>query len=120
MARTILTIDTLGGAYPVLPVVVNSLDITETAADVVDNNRFLLTGREILIARNSTGGALTFTVHSVVDDYERDGDITTYSVGANESAAFGPVKKAGWEQADGYAYIDGSAVGLLFTVLRLP
>ena len=120
MARAILPIDTLGGAYPVLPVVANSLDLTEAAADVVTNNRFILTGREILIARNSTGGALTFTLFSVVDDLQRDGDITTYSVGANESAAWGPSELAGWQQADGYAYIDGSAVGLLFTVLRLP
>lgn len=120
MARTALTVDVLGGSYPVLPVVVDSLDITETAADVVNGNSFISTGREILIARNSAVGAETFTVGSVVDDKNRDGDITTYSVGIGEIAAFGPVEIAGWQQADGTVYLDASDVGILFTILRLP
>ena len=120
MARVVIPIDTLGGAYPVLPVVANSLDLQETAADVGNGNYFISTGREIFICRNTAVGAETFTVSSVVDDLNRDGDITTYSVGIDEIAAFGPVEIAGWKQADGTIYIDGSDAGLLFTVLRLP
>ena len=120
MARVVIPIDELGGAYPVLPVVVDSLDLQETAADVANGNYFVSTGREIFICRNSAVGAETFTVDSVVDDMQRDGDITTYSVGIGEIAAFGPVEIAGWRQADGNVYIDGTDVGLLYTVLRLP
>ena len=120
MARVVIPIDTLGGAYPVLPVVVNSLDLQETVCDVANGNYFVSTGREIFICRNPTAGAETFTVSSVVDDFERDGDITTYSVGICEIAGFGPVEVAGWTQADGNVYIDGTDAGLLYTVLRLP
>jgi len=120
MARTVLDVDTLGGSYPTLQPAATSLDITETAADAVNGNSFPCTGKEILIARNSTGGALTFTVTSVVDGLNRTGNITTYSVGANLVSAFGPIELAGWRQADGHIYVDGSAAGVLFTVLRIP
>jgi len=95
--------------------------ITETAADTSNGNKFTLTSREILIARNSGASARTITVTSLPDAINgRSGDITTYSIPAGASAAVPPLKADGWKQADGSLYIAGSHAEVLFSVLRLP
>lgn len=120
MARTALTPQSLPGSTPSLPLAADSADITWTAADNVNGNDVPHTGREIVLVRNDNVGAQTVTITSVADPYNRTGDITTYSVGIGEYAAFGPFDVAGWKQADGKLYLDASAADVFFAVLRLP
>lgn len=98
MARLSLTVQNIIAKYPTLP----------------------LTGKEILLVHNANAGAQTVTISSVVDPYKRTGDITTYSVGIGEYAAFPPFPKDGWAQSDGYLYFAASAADVNFAVLRLP
>lgn len=120
MARTALTPQSLLGSAPSLPLAADSADIAWTAADAVNFNEFPHTGREVVLARNDDAGAQTVTVHSVADPFNREGDITTYSLAAADYAAFGPFDTAGWKQADGKLWLDASDAGVFFAILRLP
>ena len=124
MARLALTPQappSLNG-YPALPLSADSADLTFTpaGASFADGAGFAMSGRELLIVRNPTAGALTATITSVADRRKRTGNITAYSIGAGELAVFGPFPPEGWQQSDGQLYIAGSAAGLEFAVLRLP
>lgn len=117
MARTLLTVTTLEGAYGDYGA--GDADITMAAADAAQGNAFVLREGDILFADNTTGGALTVTIDSVADDRGRTGDITAYSIGAGEYAAFGPFGRPGWAQPSTYyLHVDASAVGVKLGVLR--
>jgi len=119
MARLPLTVYIPVGGYPVGQPAANSADfVFAEPGTPADGISFPLTGEEILLAQNTTGGALTVTINSTPDPHGRTGDITAYSVGANEFAAFGPFPTSGWVQTDGKLYAVGSATGLKFAVLR--
>ncbi len=124
MARLVLTPQSPASLspYPALPLVADSADVTFTAAGTafIDGAGFTLTGRELILVRNPTAGALTATISSVPDRRKRSGTITAYSVGAGEIAAFGPHLPEGWQQADGQLFLSASAAGLEFAILRLP
>lgn len=121
MARVTLTPQSLLGPFPSLPVSANALDITFAAADATNKEQFALTGREILVAQNTGAGARTITITSVADNKGRTGDISTYSIGAGETAVFsffGDV--TGWLQSDGMVYIEAEHAEVEWAVLRLP
>ena len=120
MARTALTIQSPPGKYPATPIAANGADFTWEAGDAGDNNSFKSTGREIVLVRNDNAGAQTVTIHSMIDERNREGDITAYSIGAGEYAVFGPFPVAGWRQPDGTVHIDPSHADLKFAVLQLP
>lgn len=122
MAELSLTVQTIKGGYPSLPVTANAADIVWTAAgaDFADGAAFDHTGREIILVRNDNVGAQTLTIDSVADEKGRTGDITTYSVGAGEYAAFGPFPVAGWRQSDGDMNIVASAADVYLAIIRLP
>ena len=124
MARLALTAQEPPGFWPELPLTANAEDFTwaDSTADFADGFSFTNTGRELLLVRNDTGGALTITISSVaLLPYNRTGDITTYSVGAGEYAWFGPFKPEGWNQV-GTALVYGAASGddVFLVVMRLP
>jgi hypothetical protein len=122
MTRLALTPKTLPGSYPSLPLTANSVDFTFTpaGASFADGASYPLTGNEILLVHNGNVGAQTVTISSVVDDLNRTGDITTYSLAAGEYAAFGPFKEKGWRQSTGLIHIAASATDVEFAVLKLP
>lgn len=122
MARLALTVQSPIGAYPTLPVAANAADVAFTAAgaDFADGASYQMTGREILLVRNPTGGALTVTINSVADTKKRTGDITAYSIGAGEVAMFFFNRTEGWVQTNSKLHFAGSATGLEFAVIRLP
>jgi len=122
MARLALTVQEPCGSYPALPLTAEAEDFTWTTAgaDFVEGAGFTMTERELILVRNDNVAAQTVTVSSMVDAYNRDGDITTYSVGIGEYAMFGPFKKDGWVQADGKLYIAASATDVFFAIIRLP
>ena len=115
-------ITTVLAKYPALPLTVNSADIVWTAsgADFADGAKFTLTGREVLLIRNDNAGAQTVTITSVIDDKNRTGDITAYSIGIGEYAVMPPFSPEGWMQTDGCLYFAASAADLYFAVLRVP
>ncbi|HYI67132.1 MAG TPA: hypothetical protein VEW95_09430 [Candidatus Limnocylindrales bacterium] len=122
MARLALTVQEPPSAYPTLPLAANDADVTFTAAGAAfaDGASFPMTGRELLLVRNPSGGALTVTINSVSDSRKRTGDITAYSIGAGEVAAFWPNRTEGWRQTTGLLHFAASAAELEFAVIRLP
>lgn len=122
MARTTLTPKVLPGPYPALQPSAGSLAVTEaapgTASDGVQVN--LVSGKTILMVRNTNAGAQTVTITSVVDAQGRSGDITTYSLAAGAIAFFGPFATEGWRQSDGNLYAVASHTDVKFVALQLP
>lgn len=117
--RQVLTKTTLVGPYPSLQPAANSLDVTFTAADAVNKDRFLATGHDLLLAWNTDGAdPYTFTLTSVSDDKNRTGDIETYSLAAGEIGAF-RLKNPGWRQTDGYVHLEASNAAIKFAVIPL-
>lgn len=116
MARTTVSITTMLGAYGDYSTP-NAADITFQAADVANDNQALLNEGDILLVWNKGASPYTFTVTSVAL-YGRTGDVSAYSVGAGEIAAFGPYKHAGWKQSDGYCYFDASSTNIYFAIIR--
>lgn len=99
--------------------------VTMTAADAVNFNEVKLTGKQLLLAINSsTTTDYHVTVTSVVDVMARTGDITSFTVthnaGGNALAAFGPFPLAGWMQTDGNLYFQADNAAILFSILTLP
>jgi hypothetical protein len=119
MPRTNIAAQTFKGAYPTLPVAGNSLDITMAGADTGNGNETALVDtKTIVIAHNTNVGAQTVTITSVADTLNRTGDITTYSIGADEIAVFGPFKTVGWAHS-GKLWIDASSADVQLAVVTL-
>jgi len=113
--RTVLTPIAVGASYAT-----SGVDLDWTEADTVNYNRFVNTGREILVVDNTGSDTVTVTVSSVADPYGRTGDATK-AVVAGESAVFQMFPTAGWQQSDGYIYVSCTAVDdINLAVLRLP
>lgn len=121
MARAVMTITSMPAKYPTLPISANGLDVAFTAAGAsfALGHEYAITGKEILIVRNGNVGAQTVTITSCADPYNRTGNITTYSIGVGEYAIFPQFQLTGWQQADGYLWVDFSAADEEYIVLRL-
>lgn len=120
MARTTLTPITPLGPYPSLPVSANALDLTWTAADVSNKNQINFNGPKLILARNSHATtAYTVTLTSKADNRNRTGDVTTYSLEAGDVMAFKIDSAEGWQQSDGYLYLEASNASVLFAIINL-
>lgn len=120
MARTEITIQEMKG--PFADITANLVDITFAAMDNTNGNKFVCTGREVIIFQNTDAGSQTVTIPSVADEKNRSQDITTYSLGAGEFAAFGVglTNSKGWKQTSGEINLDCSSANIKVAVLRLP
>lgn len=86
-------------------------------------NRFISTGREVVIVRNVNSGstARTVTVTSRDDPYGRSEDLTAASVAAGAYRVLPFFKMEGWrDSSTGYITLTGSHAELEIAVLRLP
>lgn len=120
MTRATLTKTAVVGPYPTLQPAANSLDVIFAAANPTDKEQFVMSGNDVLLVHNTdVSNAYTFTVTSVADERNRTGDITTYSVGAGEIAAFKFTAQKGWMQSGGYCFIEASNAAMKFAVLGL-
>lgn len=120
MARQTLSKLTSLGNFPSIPLTANSADLPMTAANTTDKEQFVASGRDLIIIHNTGASAYTFTVTSVADGRnKRTGDIATYSLGAGEYAAIGPLEKDGWMQNDGKIYLEASNAAVKFGVVAL-
>jgi len=105
--------------YPTTPITALALDgaFTAAGAGFALGAEFWLTGKEILIIKGGVAGG-TVTISSVVDPYNRLGDITAYAIGAGEYAVFPQFQKTGWTQT-GKLLVTASIATIEFLVLRL-
>jgi len=118
MARATLTALAALGAYGTYGA--NAADLAMTAANTSDKNEVVATNNDLIIAHNTGASAYTITINSVADpSYGRTGDITAFSLGAGEYAAFGPFKNAGWKQADGKLYFEANNAAVKFGIVAL-
>ena len=115
MATTVLAKTALPGPYGVAGVA-----ITWQAADNVNGNHFIATGKEILLARNDDAGAQTVTVTSTPDPQNRTGDIDADSIAAGAYAAYQLFPISGWRDGSGYIVVTASDAAIFLAVLTLP
>jgi hypothetical protein len=95
----------------------NCADITFTAADVANKEQIQLDYPIIVLVKNDNVGAQTVTFSSVVCSHNRTNDITTYSIGASEVAAF-EFKPHGWKQSTGYLHAEATSADVKYAVLK--
>ena len=120
MPRTNIVAQPTPGAYPVLPVAGNALDLAMAGADVGNgNDTALVDSKTLVVAQNTNVGAKTITFTSVADSLNRTGDITAYSIGAGELAMFGPFKTVGWAHT-ARLWIDAESADVKIAVITLP
>ena len=121
MSRTAITPHTPVGPYPA-SVGALALNIAETAGDSSNGNYVAnMTGREVVVLRNSDSGPQTVTFTSAPDEKGRTNDITTYSIGAGLVAYFSfRGGTTGWQQSNGQLYINVSDATVKITVLQFP
>jgi hypothetical protein len=119
MARTTVTRTTPLGPYPTLQPAANALDLTVTAADTVNYNQILLDCPMLVIAQNTGASDYTVTITSAVDAQNRTGDITTYTISADDILVFRIDQYTGWRQSDGYLYLQASNAAVKLAAIRI-
>ena len=118
MARELVAVTVLEGSFGDYGA--GDADVTMTVPHVVNKQYHVLQEGDIVVAHNTQAGAQTVTFDSVADpETGRSGDITTYSIGIDEYAAFGPFTFRGWRQpTTGWLHYEASHVDVLLGVLR--
>lgn len=118
---TTFTANTIKGPFETITA--GSATVTLTAAST-GADLFSCTGRQLLVVQNSHAtNAYTVTITSVVDDKNRTGDITTYSLAAGEIAVFGVglTNAPGWKNTStGQITVTGSNAAIKISVWTLP
>lgn len=117
MPRTTLTKKTAPGPYA--DITANGADLAMTAADVANKNQFRAGHEDIIFAHNTGASPHTITITSAPDEYGRSEDVAAYSLGAGEYAVFGPLKPHGWQQTDGYIYLEADHAEIKFGIVAL-
>jgi hypothetical protein len=117
--RTVLTPVVLTTPQLMSPVA-NAADFAYAVSDLTNGNRFVHTGKELLLVQNVNVAAKTVTIAGKADELGRTGSIPAYSMGASEFAVFGPFTSEAFRQADGYVWIDVEHADIKLAVIRLP
>jgi hypothetical protein len=116
-----LTITTI--IAPFATVAANAADVTMTAGDT-GGDTIACNGRDVIIAQNThAADPYTITIASEIDEQNRTGDITTYSLAAGEIAVFGVglTNSVGWKDATtGLISVDVENAAVKWGILRLP
>jgi len=116
MPRTNVTKTNAPGSFPSAGVAV-----IFSAADVASKNEFVLTGAEIIVARNTGAGAATVTINSVANARGRTKDIVADSIAAGAFHVYGPFRSLdGWRQSGGKLHFEASSADIGFAVINLP
>lgn len=122
MPRQTIAASVPAGPYPaVLPIAVNSADITMTAADVANKSQAAYGAASsllVLVQNTHASAAGDVSIESAPDGLNREGDITDYVLQAGDIAAF-LLPRNGWRQTDGNLYFDGSDATIKFGIIKL-
>lgn len=114
MARQVHTPVAVTGGYPS-----TGQAFAFLAADTVNFDEFVMTGKEILIAQNTGASPHTISIDSVADAYGRLGDIAADSIAAGAFEMYGPFPTSGWKQSDGTLNFEADNAEVEFAVIRL-
>lgn len=99
---------------------------TATTNDVksgADDSDFAVTGRELLIVFNSTGGSVNLLLTSVAEPVTQratNPNPLSIAIPAGDTRMFGPFARIGWAASNGRMKMQASAAGLRAAVLTLP
>jgi hypothetical protein len=108
---------------PFATVTAGTLHYTMAAGDVTGST-FTGTGRELLLIFNPVGGSTyTVTISGVVDEKNRSGAITTYSMTAGSFVVWtgGLTNSPGWKDSStGLITVTVSNAAVLLAVLVIP
>jgi len=114
MARTELTAAVVPNTNPG-----GEVEYLWEVADIVNQNAMGMSGREVLLIKNTGVVSRDVTIDSVPDTFGRIGDLTV-SVPAGEERTLAFLNRAGWMQGDGTLYLDCPSTDISYAVLRLP
>lgn len=115
MARVTHTAQAGTGKYPT-----TLTALTFTAADAVNFEQTLHTGRELIVVRNSHGStAYDFTLTSVASNATGRTGTEVVELAAGAIHVVGPLGIDGWRQSDGMLYFAGENAAILFAVVRI-
>lgn len=93
--------------------------IAWTAAAAATSFTLPITGKEILLVRNTGGAPASVTIKATADGLGRAVD-AVHSLAAGEVKIFGPFVPLGWAQTDGLLYIEMTTTGLQAAAILLP
>jgi hypothetical protein len=93
-----------------------ALDKTFTAADIVNGNAFLSSGRDLLVVFNSDSSSHTFTLFSAPDADGRFANVT-YTVGAGVYSFVDITTSSVFIQATNFVLVTGSDTHIQFLVV---
>lgn len=97
--------------------------VTLAAADVANKNRFVASGRDLVIAFQSVTTERHITINSVADPYGRTGDITADHLPAalGSIRIYGPLPCLGWRQVgSSYIHLEADNAEAKFGIVQLP
>ena len=97
--------------------------VTLTAADATDKNRFVSTGKELVMAFQNGTTERAITINSVADPYGRTGDISADALPAANGSIriYGPFPTLGWRQVGSqYIHLEAAHAEAKFGVIVLP
>lgn len=115
MPATELTVQTQSSLYPTA-----FLNITWTAADIVNGNYYLASGRETILVRNvSEDTAADVTIDSTPDRLGRTGDLTD-EIGFGEQRTVRLGVKGWRDQTTLQVALTAETVDIEFAILRDP
>lgn len=90
-----------------------------SAADPGHGNRFLSSGRDLLIVRNSSGSTQTVTVLAVADSYTGRVQNQSQAIAAGDEVLFGIFLADGWKRGDGYVHVDAPSADVKLAVVPI-
>ena len=114
MARTVLTVLEVPRTHPG-----GEVAYTFVAHDTVNENEFVLTGREILLIQSTDAGVQDVVISSTPDSFGRTQDLTV-AVAAGADVALAFLTREGWMQPEGTLHLDCTVATIAYAVLRLP
>lgn len=107
----------------VVPFQVEIDNLTLTAADFTNGNKYENDGQTVLVIRNPTGAGITATIKSVKDEAGRVGDLAVLVPATTGIGFVPPLRPAWWNQPSGVdagtVQVDWSATGCTVAVLRI-
>ena len=118
MSVTAITVQQLKAASNKTAPGAGSLVITLAAADAVNGNKFIATGKEIILAQNTDSSTHHITITSAPDALGRTADIASYAVAGSAFVAFDLNQLPGWQQGDGTVLLSADNALIFFAVLR--
>jgi hypothetical protein len=95
-------------------------EVVWTAADPTDKEQFTVTGREVLLIRNTSADTpYHATITSVDDPFGRSEDISAVDIPFGDTVVWGPTRLEGWQQSDGNLYLEAENAAIEFAVVTI-